>query len=284
MKYLNKNIIFLLLFLSINYTTKGQENNTLGVEDSTSTIDSRFLDRFHSHRPMYLGISKSKPHYSEENLLFIKFQISFRYDIANIYTSKKSLFNVKLDVAYTQTSFWDIESKSQPFYDNSYKPGAFFMIQNIQGNSWSWLDRFDIESGYQHHSNGRDGVSSRYIDWLYFQPKFTWRIYDMSSFTFSPMIWHYLTKSTLNDDIIKYWGRFNLEFVYLTDSGFQLRTMINPANERTSSMFQLTYPLNKLIKPLNFYLMATYYNGVGETILDYNKTAKGFIFGISLTR
>jgi len=100
----------------------------------------------------------------------------------------------------------------------------------------------DLEGGYQHHSNGKDGFDSRHIDLLYLKPTFVWRLGDHSHLFFAPMMWSYLTKSILNDDIADYWGWIDFELTWRADFGLQLETHTIPASEGTTFAFQATQP------------------------------------------
>ena len=232
---------------------------------------------------MYFGLSHSKPHYSETDLLFAKYQVSFRYELIDLYQNFETESRLTLNLAYTQTSFWDLETRSQPFYDNNFKPAMFLFYEKIGGNSLSWAERFDLEGGFQHHSNGRDGFSSRSIDWVYIQPTAVWRALN-SYFIVSPKIWTYLGKSSLNEDIEDFWGYVNIELTWRADFGLQVRTYTNPAKESTSFLTHVTFPMSKVWKPLKFYMLISYYTGTGETIIDFDQRAEGFIFGFALSR
>ena len=70
------------------------------------------------------------------------------------------------------------------------------------------------------------------------------------------------------------------------DNGLQLKNYNWPGGnfDRWTYNGQLTYPLSKLWRPLNFYLMVDYWNGYGETILRYDAEGSGFGIGIAVSR
>ena len=242
------------------------------VDEGTEEKASSFLNYFGFQDPIYFAFGSGTPPEGGEDLTFAKFQISFRIELIDFYAGEKSAEQPSrgINVAYTQTSIWDLESRSQPFYDSSYKPGAFILYQDIGDGSLSLFDRFDIEGGYQHHSNGKDGLDSRHIDILYLKPTFVWRLFDMSYFFFAPKMWAYLSESSLNEDIADWWGYVDLEFTWRADFGLQVATFTRPAKEATRFNAQITYPLNKLWRPLNFYAFVDYWSGPGETIVRYD--------------
>jgi outer membrane phospholipase A len=256
------------------------------VDEGMEEKASSFLNYFGFQDPIYFAFGEGMPPGATENLTFAKFQVSFRFELIDFYAGERKQGQPArgINVAYTQTSIWDLESNSQPFFDSSYKPGAFLLYQDIGNGNLSLFDRFDIEGGYQHHSNGNGGVDSRHIDILYLKPTFGWRLFEMSYFFVSPKLWTYLTKSALNEDIADWWGYLDLELTWRADFGLQVETHTMPAKEITTFNAQLTYPLSNLWRPLNFYAFVDYWNGAGETILRYDATGSGWIFGISFSR
>lgn len=267
-----------ILMISLNTSA----NSETLLKDSIG--DNNFTQRFLPHDPMYFSFGVGKPPYSEENLLFIKYQISFRYQMFDFFYNRIKKTRLSFNLAYTQLSFWDIESRSHPFYDNNYMPSVFVLYDNIGGLNWNWIDRLDFETGYKHHSNGRDGFESRSIDQLYIQPKFIWQVSRMSHITFAPEFRYYFSKSRLNSDIENYWGYSTLELIWSSNIGIQLHTWFVPAKIESSFQAQLTFSMNKIWKPLNFYLFTAYHSGFGETIIDYDKYSKGYLLGIALIR
>lgn len=167
--------------------------------------------------------------------------------------------------------------------DTSYKPAAFLLYQFLGGSNMGWVSRLDLETGYQHHSNGKDGQDSRFIDLLYIKPTFVWRAAS-SHFFFAPKAWIYLTKSSLNADISDYIGYVDLEATWRADFGLQLETHTIPAKEVVTFNAQATYPLSRLWRPLRFYALVDFWTGAGETLLRYDVEGTGFLFGVALSR
>ncbi len=109
---------------------------------------------FHPHHPMYFAVG-TDPEKS-------KYQVSFRYQFIKEDGSLAKRFPaVKgFNLAYTQTSFWDLKSESKPFEDTSYKPEFSYLSPFILLGP-SWAEGFQVQGGFRHESNGRDSDESR---------------------------------------------------------------------------------------------------------------------------
>ena len=256
------------------------------VDEGNEEKSTRFLNAFGFHDPMYMALGAAPKEGEGENLTYAQFQISFRFEIFDFYLNKRPLGSPfrGLNIAYTQRSVWDLESKSQPFYDNSFMPSIFVLWQYLGGKDLKWVNRIDIEGGYHHHSNGKDGEDSRFIDMLYIKPTFAWKVFKNDFFFFTPKAWLYLGKETFNEDIAEYWGYVDLEFTYRANFGLQLETHVIPASKVTTFHGILTYPASKLWKPLKFYFYIDYWNGAGEALLVYDLPVTGWLFGIAFSR
>ncbi|MCV2360061.1 phospholipase A [Paucibacter sp. TC2R-5] len=201
-----------------------------------------------------------------------KFQISFRlrlYEPADK-LSRRLVDNLYL--GYTQTAFWDLTGDSKPFVDTKYKPGFFY-----QSPSTGWRaggNEVGFAAGYEHESNGRDDLDakSRSIDILYVKPLFTFG--DSAGFhtTFEPKLYVYLDKDE-NPDMHKYRGYGDFRFTYGKKNDWQIAMDLRKGTlaKAFSADVQATYPLNRFVPGLSGYLMAQYFTGYGETLLNYNK-------------
>lgn len=92
--------------------------------ESLFTLYQPYLANIGAYEPMYFLFGTDP----EES----KFQVSFKYQFFNADNplAKDHPWLQGLHFAYTQTSFWDLESDSAPFKDTSYKP-EFFSYQPI---------------------------------------------------------------------------------------------------------------------------------------------------------
>jgi len=198
-----------------------------------------------------------------------RFQLSFKYRLFDQASGfgQDQPWLAGLYFAYTQNSIWDLESSSKPFRDTSYQPSLFWRWQRTDDKTW--ID--GLRAGYEHESNGQDGDLSRSINTLFVRPEWIWKLRDGGSFEFTPKIYGYLDKED-NPDIQKYRGYVDWRFRY--DAGGEwITTPI--VRVGTSGKGSLLLDVSKRVRDLKFgpvsgYLQFQYFNGYGESILDYN--------------
>jgi len=197
-------------------------------------------------------------------------QLSFKLRLYEPADKNSRRFFDNLYFAYTQAAFWDLTADSKPFLDTNYIPSFFYYVPNtdwrVGGNA------VGIAAGYEHESNGKDDTDSRSINTLFVRPYFTFGDTRDFYWTFSPKIYAYIEKSE-NPDIQKYRGYGDFRFTYGKNDDWQAAWMLRKGTKSNafSSDLHFTYPLNKLLPGLSGYLMAQYFTGYGETLLDYNQ-------------
>jgi outer membrane phospholipase A len=197
-------------------------------------------------------------------------QLSFKLRLYEPADKNSRRFLDNLYFGYTQPAFWDLTAESKPFLDTNYIPSFFYYVPKtdwrVGGN------QVGIATGYEHESNGKYGVDSRSIDTLFVRPYFNFGDTRDFYWTFSPKIYTYIEKSE-NPDIGKYRGYGDFRFTYGKNDDWQAAWILRKGTKSSafSSDLQGTYPLNKLFPGLSGYLMAQYFTGYGETLLDYNK-------------
>jgi outer membrane phospholipase A len=239
---------------------------------------ARFLSAFSPYEPNYFSAGSS----GETNA---KFQVSLKFRLFNPNT--KTPFLEKLYIAYSQTSIWQIGSSSAPFYDSSYRPSAFFLDDDVEQWPFRKWSRLGFQSGFEHESNGKDGVDSRSMNIAYVRPTFTlplWKDYFVS---FSPKLYGYLEKED-NPDIAEYRGYGDYLIKVGEVDGLQLATTLRKGTSKDaySAQFDLTYPLKSAtFGNLGGYLHLQYFDGYGESLLDYNRHVRPqFRIGLMITR
>jgi outer membrane phospholipase A len=240
----------------------------------------RFFSHFSAHEPLYFAAGLRE----DGNA---KFQVSFRYRFLEPRpgTEGNGSFSEHLYFGYTQYSIWDWEADSSPFRDTSYIPSLFWSRGNLRGPRPSPRG---LQIGIEHESNGQGGDDSRSLNVVYVQP--TWRFgnFDRYHWTISPKIYAYVGSLGDNPDIEDYRGYMDLIVSYgkLDSWKFATMTRYGAAGGRTSFQVDVSYPLDRLLtKRFNAFVHLQYFNGWGESLLDYDvKRPSQIRLGLMLIR
>nr|WP_231908040.1 phospholipase A [Cupriavidus sp. USMAHM13] len=240
--------------------------------------DLRDNARLSVHEPMYLLLGA----HDGANA---KFQLSFKYRIfeGKDPASRRLLDN--LYFAYTQTSIWDLSQPSAPFRDTSYRPSVFYYLSDT-GVKGPLLSRLSLATGLEHESNGRDGAQSRSINTVFVTPTFFLGDQAAWHWRVAPKLYYYLEKSD-NADIGRYRGYMDLHLAYGKPDDWELAAILRKGtrSDYGSLEARATYPLARLIPGTAGYLMAQYFIGYGEDLLDYNRRSPWqFRIGYALSR
>lgn len=188
-----------------------------------------------------------------------KFQVSIMHRlIRGILPQDMYLF-----ITYSQRSFWDIYKKSAPFEENVYNPSIGIGNNIVIDDHVVGVGFFQIE----HESNGRDSIWNR--SWN--KVSFTAIGAITPDLNLQFKVWVPFWKAKENKDIARYAGywhlvanyqtpsrRFSFTGQYIKRGGWDLN-----ANFMLEAAFRLT-------KKRNQYICIQYYNGYGESLLDYN--------------
>jgi outer membrane phospholipase A len=240
-----------------------------------------FREHFHGYEPVYFVAGSEIPN--------AKFQISLRYQLLNNdgALARHAPFLKGLSVAYTQTSLWDLNSPSAPFFDSSYKPEMLYVYERVDGGKWGDWVRLDLQGGLQHESNGKAGTDSRSLNIGYFRPRLTLGRADGFQFAIQPRVWGYVGDLTDNPDIKDYRGYGDLRLTAGWARGAQLSATGRIGDDWRNGAVQLdlTYPMMRLLSgSFSVYLHAQYFNGYGESLLEYNERGDAFRIGFALYR
>ncbi|MDQ0140240.1 phospholipase A [Cupriavidus necator] len=240
--------------------------------------DLRDRARLSFHDPMYFMVGAN----GGANA---KFQFSFKYRLfeGEDPTSKRLFDN--LYVGYTQFSLWDLSEQSKPFRDTNYRPSLFYYLSDT-GVRNNVISRLSLAAGLEHESNGRDGGESRSINTVFVKPTFYFGDQNDWHWRVAPKLYAYVEKSD-NPDIAHYRGFMDLGIAYGRPDSWELSATLRKGTRKWygSVDAQLTYPMARLIPGTAGYLMAGYFVGYGESLLDYNhKLPWQFRIGYSLSR
>jgi phospholipase A1 len=209
-----------------------------------------------------------------------KFQISFKFPIMyNVFGDNGHLF-----FAYTNQSYWQVynEDASSPFRETNHEPEVFMLFNNdwkIGGFTNSFLG-----IGAVHQSNGQTNQLSRSWNRIYGSA-----VFDRGPFALGLRVWWRLpedekeninvAKGDDNPDINRYMGNFELTGVYgLNEHRFTM-LLRNNLRDTNRGAVELTwsYPV---IGTLRIYTQ--YFNGYGESLIDYNHHNQRVGIGIAL--
>ncbi len=239
-----------------------------------------FKEHISGYEPMYLILGTKAPD--------TKFQISFAYQLLN---SDGPLADAVpalkgFNIAYTQTSLWDRGGASSPFYDTSYKPEFFYAWKNVtHAQPTNWI-QLDLQGGLEHESNGKGGTDSRSLAIAYFQPTLTIGRDDGLQLALQPRAWAYMGDLSDNPDIADYMGYVSLRTVVGWKRGLQLSVLgqVGSGANYGSVQLDLTYPTMRFFGSFSLYLDVQYFNGYGESLLDYNERTDELRVGFALFR
>ncbi len=206
-----------------------------------------------------------------------KFQISFKVQLARNFLPERT----SLWFAYTQKSFWQLydQAGSAPFRESNYEPELIFLYRDK-------LNLFGFASetyavGLNHQSNGRSDPLSR--SW---NRVFTGFLFSRGNLSVSAKPWWRLPEDEDDDDnpdIERYLGYAEYGITYKrTDKNaiYHFRFFNNLRKQDNKTSFELSYsfPLGGRIKGY-----VQYYNGYGESLIDYNHRNHRIGVGVLLT-
>jgi len=239
-----------------------------------------FKDHISGYDPLYFIAGTESPN--------AKFQVSFKYQlVSNEGALGKWWKPLKgFHFAYSQTSLWDWNGESAPFFDSSYRPEMLFAWERVAGGSSNWF-RLDLQVGAQHESNGKGGDDSRSLNIAYLRPTLTLGRPGTLQLTLAPRAWLYVGDLEDNPDLKDYRGYVDLRTVVGWSKGVQLSALGRLGDDWNHGSLQLdlTYPMMKLLSgSFSVYLHAQYFVGYGESLLLYNEHGTSFRVGFSFYR
>lgn len=238
---------------------------------------ARFASAFSPYEPNYFAVGSDGP-------TNVRFQVSLKFRFFNPNT--KTPFLEKIFLGYSQNSIWDLDSDSKPFRDSSYSPSLFFLDDTV--SQWNFRQtKLGIQGGFEHESNGKDGTSSRSISIAFVRPTLTFPLEGNYFISVSPKIYDYLDKEE-NPDIPEYRGYVDLLVKIGETDGWQFASTFRKGTLPEAYSFQMdaSYPLKKpTFGNLGGYLHLQYFNGYGESLIDYNQRVRTqFRIGLMITR
>ncbi|HVF16946.1 MAG TPA: phospholipase A, partial [Steroidobacteraceae bacterium] len=228
-------------------------------------------------KPPVLAVSVYEPVYflvGGDGGLNAKFQISFRY---RLFDGKGALASRlpwidDLYLSFSQTALWDLNELSKPFRDSSYRPRLFFANYDL-GRLLDGRLRLGVEAGIGHESNGKEEEESRSYNMFYVRPTMTYGDPEGFNVYVAPLIHNYIGEDE-NPDLKDYRGYVDWLIGAGSKGGLNFWALLRKGERSDfgSAELSLSYPLSKLSSgDLTGWLMLQYFNGYGESLLDYNR-------------
>jgi phospholipase A1 len=205
--------------------------------------------------------------------LEMKFQLSFKFPVV------EDLFGTRADLyfAYTSLSFWQAynRSDSSPFRETNHEPEVFALFEN----DWRFLGWKNslVQIGLSHQSNGKSDALSRSWNRLYAQ-----LVFERDQLFLALKPWYRLPEDAADDDnpdILDYMGHGEVWLGY--KSGPQTYSMMlrNELLGGGKGAVQLDWSF-PMYGRFRGYLQ--YFNGYGESLIDYDAYTHRLGIGIEL--
>lgn len=205
----------------------------------------------------------------------VKFQFSLEFDLWHQMLGR----DMDLYFAYTQQAWWQMynSTNSSPFREVNHEPELGVILRpdlRLLG-----MNVRQLRLGAVHHSNGRDETLSR--SW---NRAFATAILDRGNFATALRVWHRVPEDADEDDnpdITDYYGHFEWYAFYKwrrNTLGFMVRNNLDHEDNRGAVQIDWSYPLSDRLK---FYMQ--YYNGYGESLIDYDHSTNRLGIGLMLT-
>jgi len=239
------------------------------------------------HKSNYILPLTYNSHQNQINPQFqnveLKFQLSFKIPLSD------HLFRTRarLALGYTQLSFWQAYNSklSSPFRETDYEPELMLSIPTDV--KLPWLTNRLVIFGLEHQSNGRGGaLESR--SWNRVYANF---MLERGNFYLSFRPWYRIpegaksnplaVKGDDNPDIENYLGHGELSGIYLWGKSsltVMLRNNLKSHNNRGAIEIDWSIPLKGKLRGY-----VQYFNGYGESLIDYNHYSNRIGVGVMLT-
>jgi phospholipase A1 len=199
---------------------------------------------------------------------------SFQISIRQRLTKSVLPFKTFAYLTYTQKSFWDIYAKSSPFRDTNYNPGIglgkyIFHQNKLVGAAFAQI---------KHESNGRDEEESRSWNYLSISMKYFFN----ARFNLAGEFWIPYVDGGNNKDLLDYRGLGYISLNYISNkqkwwlsADFNPRKGFGNVNTTMTASFRVSQKSNQ-------YLFARFFQGYGESLMDYNKYTMNIRVGICI--
>lgn len=252
--------------------------------------------RFDSHEPIYFANGPRGGGTTS------RFQLSFKYRLGDDWL-KNFYFT------HTTLSVWDHFKYSGPFRDISHMPGLTWHLPYLLQREGV---EFDLWFGYEHESNGRgmniakrdlppdyqpSESDSRSTNRAYFRPvlRFGAPESDLRLFV-APKISKNVKIARENEDLVAFRGKVDWVLTTVLLDACAITGTLRNGSEGWSAQMDFAVRLSKrdslpLVRALSVFprwkppgwLLVQYFEGHGETFLEYKRKTSQWRFGYMLT-
>ena len=204
-----------------------------------------------------------------------QFQLSIKFPLL------VNLFNDTLDIygAYTNRSFWQIYNEdSAPFRETNHEPEVWMQF-HPGWELWGFKNTWN-SFGLNHQSNGQGGNLSRSWNRI-----FAWFTVERGNLGMSIKPWYRIPEDDDDDnpDITDYLGHYELSATYKWgENVFSIMSRNNLESGFSNGAVELSWSFPLWDWPyLKGYVQ--YFNGYGQSLIDYNKHSNTIGIGFSLS-
>ncbi len=249
---------------------KGSRNRAFGI---TPYRTNYLLPFTYNARPNDAPFRDTDPRYEVQNAE-VKFQISFKIKLWQDVLGR----DVDLWAGYTQLSFWQFYdfAGSAPFRETDFEPELLLQFRTDFGLAGFRARYFHV--GMNHQSNGRARPQSR-----------SWnRVVGNVGLERGDLVlilgaWYRIPERKTEDDnpgIEDFLGYGQANLLYFRGGhrfGLMVRNNLRARGNRGALQLEWSFPL---IRWVSGYVQ--YFNGYGESLLDYNASSNRIGVGFSL--
>ncbi|MFA6119752.1 MAG: phospholipase A [Sideroxydans sp.] len=218
-----------------------------------------------------------------QDLRNMKFQLSVKHDVADL----DRLGSVW--AGFTLLSFWQVydSAHSRPFRENNYEPELIYSIKPDKLLGESRFNPSLVNIGVVHQSNGQANPRSRSWNRVYVQTGFEKDYAEDRKLIALVRGWQRISESIGGDDnpdITNYLGYGDIELRYSQGRNWEATLLLKARSVQLDLAAPWTaYRLLALAAPgeHNTNIHLHYFNGYGESLIDYNHKHETLGFGVS---
>jgi len=189
----------------------------------------------------------------------------------------RNMFGSDIDgyFGYTTKSYWQLfnDDFSAPFRETNYQPELF--VRKVTNRDLLGVGVLGWDLGFNHESNGRAEPLSR--SWNRVMGRVGLGLTD--NLTLAARAWWRIPEDEVDDDnphMYRYYGYGDVRAIW-TPNRNTFTALLRPGTQEFSYEVTWSFPISRV-----FRIYALYYNGYGESLIDYDFKNERFAIGIAL--